>query len=144
MSMKRRPRSASGKGHRRSSRGSDSVGYCRPPKEHRFKPGQSGNPKGRPKGAQSETTILRELLHERIEVQQAGRTRKISTLRALLLRCRNAALGGDLKSLAFLLNRYGLVDGKDPDVQVPLDQDDQALLESFKSDLEAKLKTEKE
>lgn len=26
------------------------VGYCRPPREHQWKPGQSGNPKGRPKG----------------------------------------------------------------------------------------------
>lgn len=25
------------------------VGHCKPPKEHQFKPGQSGNPKGRPK-----------------------------------------------------------------------------------------------
>lgn len=25
------------------------VGYKRPPREHQFKPGQSGNPKGRPK-----------------------------------------------------------------------------------------------
>ena len=144
MSRKYRSRSTPGRGTGRSSGGGDRIGYCRPPQHTRFKPGQSGNPKGRPKGAQNEATILRELLHEQIEVQQAGRTRKISTLKALLLRCRNAALGGDLKSLAFLFNRYGLVDGKDPDVQVPLDQDDQALLESFKRDLEAKLKTKKE
>jgi hypothetical protein len=143
MSKSKAPRNSI-RGTQARSGGAYDVGYCRPPKGHQFKPGQSGNSKGRPRGAQSEATLLRELLHERIEVQQAGRTRRISTLKALLLRCRNAALGGDLKSLAFLLNRYGLVDGKDPDVQVPLDQDDQALLESFKSDLEAKLKTKKE
>jgi hypothetical protein len=27
----------------------EKVGYGRPPRQHRFKPGQSGNPKGRPK-----------------------------------------------------------------------------------------------
>jgi Family of unknown function (DUF5681) len=26
------------------------VGYGRPPREHRFAPGRSGNPRGRPKG----------------------------------------------------------------------------------------------
>ena len=30
---------------------SDQVGYCRPPKHSQFKPGQSGNPSGRPKNA---------------------------------------------------------------------------------------------
>ncbi len=29
------------------------VGYGKPPAEHRFKPGQSGNPRGRPKGAKN-------------------------------------------------------------------------------------------
>ena len=27
------------------------VGYCRPPREYQWRPGQSGNPRGRPKGA---------------------------------------------------------------------------------------------
>lgn len=32
---------------------SDKVGYKRPPKAHRFKPGQSGNPRGRPRRTDS-------------------------------------------------------------------------------------------
>src|SRR5689334_16552780 len=32
---------------------SSNVGYCHPPKETRFKRGQSGNPSGRPKGSLS-------------------------------------------------------------------------------------------
>ena len=29
------------------------VGYCRPPEDRQFKPGQSGNPRGRPKGSKN-------------------------------------------------------------------------------------------
>nr|WP_306262013.1 DUF5681 domain-containing protein [Pararhizobium sp. IMCC21322] len=29
------------------------VGYAKPPQSSRFKPGMSGNPKGRPKGARN-------------------------------------------------------------------------------------------
>lgn len=34
-----------------SSQADYRVGYGRPPRRHRLKPGQSGNPKGRPKGS---------------------------------------------------------------------------------------------
>ena len=29
------------------------VGYCRPPKARQWQPGQSGNPRGRPRGAKN-------------------------------------------------------------------------------------------
>jgi hypothetical protein len=35
------------------------VGYGKPPLEHRFKKGQSGNPKGRPKGKANQKPLLR-------------------------------------------------------------------------------------
>ena len=35
--------------------------------------GQSGNPKGRPKGAKNEATILRDILNQQIEIREGGR-----------------------------------------------------------------------
>lgn len=46
------------------------VGYGVPPEEHKFRPGQSGNPKGRPKGSKNESTILRELMERKLDNHQ--------------------------------------------------------------------------
>ena len=135
-------RAASGGG--KAANGNYAVGYARPPKETQFKPGRSGNLKGRPKGAKNEATMLREMLHERIDIQQGGRSRKVPSLQVMLLKCRNAALGGDLKALAFLLNRYRLIAGVEPDTDALLDQDGRQILEDYKAELEAELETKKE
>jgi hypothetical protein len=82
------------------------VGYRRPPAEHRFKTGQSGNPNGRPKGAKSHGLILRELLNRKIEVRESGRARKITVFEAILLRFTEDALKGNTKTAAFLFDRY--------------------------------------
>ena len=39
----------------RCQRSHPTVGYGHPPEAHRFTPGQSGNPRGRPKGTTSRT-----------------------------------------------------------------------------------------
>jgi hypothetical protein len=39
-----------------------SVGYGRPPKHTRFKPGRSGNPKGRPRGSRNLSTEMQKVL----------------------------------------------------------------------------------
>jgi hypothetical protein len=64
------------------------VGYRRPPEHRRFKPGQSGNPKGRPKGTRNFKTDLKSTLKIPVNVTRAGKPHHISTQQAVLLRLR--------------------------------------------------------
>jgi hypothetical protein len=106
------------------------VGYRKPPSEHQFKPGKSGNPKGRPKGAKNESTILDEILSQKIEYRSGGRVRKISVLKGILLRMADDALKGNTKNATFILNRYAaMVSGELPPQD--LGDDDREVLEAF-------------
>jgi hypothetical protein len=116
-------------GNAGSGRGYE-VGYAQPPKQHRFKPGQSGNPKGRPKGAKNEASILREILEHQIPLQESGRIRKISVRQAILLKMADGALKGDTRKAAFVLDRYRRAEG-DAIEATEIDPRDQELLDSF-------------
>ena len=53
---------------------------------------------------------MRKLLDRKIEVRSGGAPRKISVREAILTRFAEAALKGDTKSAAFLLQRYDMLD----------------------------------
>jgi hypothetical protein len=104
--IRRRARAAKKGGSWSSLGASYPVGYGKPPKQHQFKPGQSGNSKGRPKGAKNTSTLLREILDGKIEVRTGATVRKVSLREAILFRFAQSALKGDTKSAHFLLQRY--------------------------------------
>ena len=54
------------------------VGYKKPPLHTRFQKGQSGNPRGRPRGSKNFSTLLTDALNEPVVVTEDGRRRKIS------------------------------------------------------------------
>src|SRR5262245_29021911 len=60
---------------RRSSRvgGKYEVGYARPPLHSRFKRGQSGNPKGRPRGSRSVASVLHRILNEKVPAREGDK-----------------------------------------------------------------------
>jgi hypothetical protein len=87
MSSRRRKPGARQKAGTESGSGSTyEIGYGKPPKQHQFEPGQSGNPKGRPKGAKNTATLAREILDRKIEVRSGAGVRKISMREAVLTR----------------------------------------------------------
>jgi Family of unknown function (DUF5681) len=90
------------------------VGYGRPPKATQFKPGQSGNPKGRPKGAKTRRFAsgghnLRDALLAEMEriivIQEGDQQVEMTQLQAVLRRLMIMAMKGDIDAIRMLL-RY--------------------------------------
>ncbi|MGI8568085.1 MAG: DUF5681 domain-containing protein [Methylocella sp.] len=79
------------------------VGYGRPPREHRFRPGRSGNPRGRPKGARNLDSVVAATLGERIAVTENGRRKRITKLEAAVKQFVNRAASGEARSMQLLL-----------------------------------------
>jgi hypothetical protein len=80
------------------------VGYGKPPHETRFKPGQSGNPGGRPK---NKTITLVDAfareLNASIAVTEGGKSKKMTKLVAIAKQQTNKALKGDHKATELVM-----------------------------------------
>ena len=68
----------------------------------RFKHGRSGNPKGRPKGAIGQKTVVQSIANERHTVTEGGTTQRRTTAEIIILVLQRKALGGDLAAKCFL------------------------------------------
>lgn len=80
------------------------VGYKHPPKETRFQPGQSGNPRGRSKGVKNLATDLEEEFSESVIVNEGGKQLVITKQRAMLKALLSKALKGDARAANALIN----------------------------------------
>lgn len=85
--------------HEASAQGDDyAVGYGRPPKVTQFKPGQSGNPKGRPKGSRSARAELIGIILGKVPMNDGNRRRHVSRLGAILLKQWERGIKGNERS----------------------------------------------
>jgi Family of unknown function (DUF5681) len=82
---------------------SDQVGYCQPPKQHQFKPGQSGNPRGRPKGMPTLQEFITKEATKLIKVKQGDKIIHVPKAEALARRIFGLALEGDLAAARLVL-----------------------------------------
>lgn len=90
-----------------------SVGYGKPPLASRFKPGQSGNPKGRPCGTRNLRTDLEEELSSSLVVHENGKPRRVSKQRATVKVLFEKALKGDIRAIGLLLGLLDRIIGHD-------------------------------
>jgi Family of unknown function (DUF5681) len=80
----------------------DKVGYRRPPVATRFQKGQSGNPKGRPRGSQNLASLLVKAGRERVVVNINGKRRSVTKHQAIAIQQTNKAAAGDLSAAKFV------------------------------------------
>ena len=72
-----------------------------------FKPGQSGNPKGKAKGTVSITTVLRNIIEKRMKVTDpiTSREKKLKIKEILALSLVKKAMLGDVRAMEAVLER---------------------------------------
>jgi hypothetical protein len=106
--------------HRKSDQRAEpnyEVGFRKPPKAHRFQKGQSGNPKGRPKGMRSFGSLLYDVLNEKVPVRQGEQMIMMSGAQAMLRAMFIKALKGDSKAFQMMLQnaqQYGQFHDEEP------------------------------
>lgn len=106
------------------------VGYGNPPIPTRFRPGESGNPRGRPKGAKGLRAELKAELDEFVTVEANGKTKRIRKRRLIIKALAAKAAKGDVRAadklLALVIQAEGFEDRR-PDKQKLSDHDLQII-----------------
>lgn len=111
------------------------CGFCVPPKEHQYQKGQSGNPRGRPRGTRNRNTIVREQMNRKITLTGPnGNSRRISTKEGIIAKQINKALQGNTDSAKWMIE---LSDAADAEYEAmftareQLNHDDKLILQQY-------------
>jgi len=118
------------------------VGYGKPPKSGQFKPGQSGNPKGRPTGAKNLITVLEEELQAKVPIKELGKSKKVTKQEAMVKALMLKAIQGDVKAINAVVATLLKLAGPQPmeDEDPGLSKTDQQILDDFIKSMAAKTK----
>jgi hypothetical protein len=94
----------------------NSIGYKKPPKSSRFKPGKSGNPKGRPVGSKKQRfnaeygsmvkDALNKALNKKIYGRENNKTVGKKTIEVILMKLAQLAVQGDMAATDKIINLH--------------------------------------
>ena len=81
----------------------ETVGPGKPPRHTRFKPGQSGNPKGRPKGSKNLATELQQQLRKMVTITVDGKPKRMAVQEVIARRLANDSMKGTTRAIELLI-----------------------------------------
>jgi hypothetical protein len=90
------------------------VGYGRPPRNSQFKPGQSGNPRGRRKVSGNIWNEARDAFSKPIRIKEGKTTREVTTAEAFVRVQVDRALRGNWRSFRWILKLADKIKGLMP------------------------------
>ena len=106
------------------------VGYGKPPKQHQFQKGVSGNPKGRKKKDTTIRSIMRKIIAETVTAKMPEGETSMTALEFVLRSMRNRAAKGDNRAadkfIDLTLAAFGI--GEPDDIKRDLSNEDRELL----------------
>lgn len=108
--------------------GPGSGSYRNPPEHSRFRKGQSGNPRGRPKGSKNLRTLIEDELEQSVEIAENGRTVKLSKRQIIAKTLVNEAAKGNSRAWNVLLP---MISGSTGDETIQIDETTGAMIASF-------------
>ena len=102
------------------------VGYGKPPKETRWKKGQSGNPKGRPKKKTDFSSLVKKELERMVLIKEGDTQQTITKKEAIVKRLMAKALAGDVPALKAICDYIGEKQPADSyqEIIIVIDEDD--------------------
>ena len=118
---------------KRTPGGDYPIGYGKPPVEHRWQKGQSGNSRGRSKGTKTVAEILKAKLQARVFVGDAGKRRSMTMQELIIEKLVRDAAKGEQRARATLLGLMARYEASDAIVMDPsvLSSEDQNLIDAY-------------
>lgn len=108
------------------------VGFAKPPVQTQFQKGQSGNPRGRPKGKKNVASVLQAALNERVTITENGQRKAITKLEASIKQVVNRAAAGESAAIKLLLQLFPFLDQQLEDAVQPASrQAEQQILQNL-------------
>lgn len=110
------------------------VGFGKPPKSTQFKPGKSGNPRGRPKKIKNTYEILKNELDQEVILKEGGKTIVLSKKQALLRHLVNKAVKGDTRAMFFVFGQILAVEASEEEkaaMRLIFSEEDSDLLDMY-------------